>query len=94
MNTNTTRIRGDINLSSLIIGFLLAVCLMLASGAFSGSRADSEGPYQIATGSDAAVFVIDTQTGQTWQLSRSDNIDFGTPFDRKSSRKFVTPMVN
>lgn len=85
--------RGNwkIDFSSMAIGFLLALCLALALGA--ASDGESDGPYRCSAGSDMAVYVIDTQTGQTWRLSRGDNIDFGTPFDRKSVRKSVTAMV-
>jgi len=81
----------NINLSSLAIGFLLALCLVLALGAVQ--KEESAGPYRCSAVSEGAVFVIDTQTGHTWQLSRSDHLDLGTPVERKSIRKSVTPMV-
>jgi hypothetical protein len=82
------------NFISLAIGFLLALCLILAAGA-AGSYDDSPGRYQCcAAGNDhIAVFVIDTQTGHTWRLSRTDTYDFGTPQARKSIRRSVTPIV-
>ena len=79
----------NINFSSMIIGFLLAACLALALGA-AGAR--SEGSYQISANSDLSAFIIDTRTGETWQVSRSDNLELGTPFDRKSRRKSITPF--
>lgn len=78
----------NINFSSLIIGFLLAACLSLALGAASSP---SVGPYQISAGSDLSAYIIDTQTGEAWQISSSDNLQLGTPFDRKSRRKSITP---
>jgi hypothetical protein len=42
---------------------------------------------------DRAVFVIDTQTGHTWSLSRTDTYDFGTPQARKSIRRSITPIA-
>ncbi len=81
----------NINLSSLAIGFLLALCLALALGAVK--KDESEGPYRCSAVSEGAVFVIDTQTGHTWQLSRSDHLDLGTPAERKSNRRSITPMV-
>ena len=81
----------NINFSSMIIGFLLAACLALALGAAS---ARSEGSYQISANSDLSAFIIDTKTGETWQISRGNNIEFGTPFDRKSRRTNVTPYSN
>ena len=82
-----------LSLSSVAIGFLLALCLMLAFGA--GGRSNSGGNYQCcAAGNDSlAVFVIDTQTGQTWRLSRADTCDFGTPRSRRSVQRSITPTV-
>lgn len=88
MDQNNTKHAWNIHFSSLVIGFLLATCLALALGA--ATPIDSEGPYQISATSDFGAFVIDTQTGQMWQVSRSDNVDLGTPHDRKSRRKSVT----
>ena len=79
----------NINFSSMIIGFLLAACLALALGAASGTQ--SEGSYQISSTSDLSAYIIDTRTGEAWQVSRTDNIELGTPFDRKSRRKSITP---
>ena len=84
----------DINFYSLLIGFLLALCLMLAIGAGGSDRSDP-GRYQCcaAGGDDSAVFVIDTQTGQTWRLARADNCDYGTPYQRESVRRSITPII-
>ncbi|MBN2136821.1 MAG: hypothetical protein JW720_03360 [Sedimentisphaerales bacterium] len=84
--------RYEIHFSSLVIGFLLALCLTLALGAMGSS--DSTGPYRCSAAGDLSAFVIDTQTGQVWQVSRTDNTDFGTPLNRKSSRRSVTPMID
>ena len=91
MDQKTTKPGWNIHFSSMIIGFLLATCLALALGAATPS--DSAGPYRISATSDAA-FVIDTQTGQMWQVSRSDNVELGTPLDRKSRRKSITSYIN
>jgi len=84
----------SLNFSSVAIGFLLALCLILAAGA-AGSYDDSPGRYQCCAAGDdhIAVFVIDTQTGHTWRLSRTDTYDFGTPHKRKSVRRSQTPSV-
>jgi len=84
----------NLNLKSLAIGFLLALCLILAIGAAGGYN-DSRGRYQCcaAGNDDLAVFVIDTETGQTWRISRTDTYNFGTPQARKSIRQSITPMV-
>jgi hypothetical protein len=80
---------------NLVIGFLLGMCLTLAIAATS-TNDDSLGPYQCCSaGNDpACVFVVNTQTGHTWRLSRADHYDFGTPQQRKSIRSSVTPMVD
>ena len=82
-----------LSLSSAAIGFLLAICLMLAIGA--GGNGNGPGKYQCcaAGGDSLAVFVIDTQTGQTWRLGRADTYDFGTPQSRRSAQQSVTPTV-
>lgn len=87
-------IKWNLNLSSLVIGFLLALTLLLAMGAASDSN--SPGRYQCcsAGADDLSVYIIDTQTAQTWRLGRTDSFDFGTPFERKSIRKSITPMLN
>jgi hypothetical protein len=84
----------DLSFSSLVIGFLLALCLLLVIAA-AGTYDNSIGRYQCcAAGNESlAVFVIDTETGQTWRLSRTDMYDFGTPRERKSARRSITPMV-
>lgn len=81
----------NLNFSNLVIGFLLALCLLLIIGA-AGIK---PGRYQCcAAGNESlAVFVIDTETGQTWRLSRTNMYDFGTPRERKSARQSITPIV-
>jgi len=85
----------NVNFTSMVIGFLLAVCLMLAAGAADGGD-DEVGQYQCcAAGDDSlAVFVVETSTGHTWRLSRTDNYDLGTPYSRSSLRKSITPMLD
>lgn len=87
-------LKWNLNLGNLVIGFLLALCLLLVIGA-AGAYNDSPGRYQCcAAGNESlAVFVIDTETGQTWRLSRNYMYDFGTPRERKSARRSITPMV-
>lgn len=84
----------NLNFNSVAIGFLLALCLILAIGA-SGGNSTGHGKYQCcAAGNDSsAVFVIDTQTGQTWRMSRTDTYDFGTPQSRRSVQRSITPTT-
>lgn len=80
---------------SITIGFLLALCLILAIGA-ANNKLSCPGRYQCcAAGDDSlAVFILDTQTGQTWRIDRTDSYDFGTPQQRRSVRRSITPMVD
>lgn len=85
----------NVDFKNFIIGFLLGLCVTLAIAAAS-SIEGSTGRYQCcAAGDDSlTVFVIDTETGHTWRLSRTDNYDLGTPHTRKSVRQSVTPLVD
>jgi hypothetical protein len=87
--------RLNVNFTNLVIGFLLGICLLLAIGAAT-NQDEGPGRYQCCTAGDysEAVFVLDTQTGQTWRLSRTDSYDFGTPEQRKSIRRSIAPLVN
>jgi hypothetical protein len=85
----------NVNLSSLAIGFLLALCLLLVVGATGGNDGNSRRYRCSAAGnSDLSVFVIDTETGHTWRLSRTDIYDFGTPSEPRSIRRSIRPMVD
>ena len=94
MEDKRTESNRRLNFNSLAIGFLLALCLILAFGA-SGSNSKGPGKYQCcAAGNDSlAVFVIDTQTGQSWRLGKADTYDFGTPQSRRSAQQSVTPTA-
>ncbi|MFB0524602.1 MAG: hypothetical protein ACETVZ_03615 [Phycisphaerae bacterium] len=80
---------------NFIIGFLLGICVMLAIAAAS-SNEGGPGQYQCcAAGDDSlTVFVLDTETGHTWRLGRTDHYDLGTPHAPKSVRRSVTPFVD
>lgn len=82
------------NVTNIIIGFTLGLCVILAIGA-TGRDYNSCGKYQCcAAGDDSySVFILDTQTGQTWRLSRTDIYDFGTPQAPRSIRQSITPIV-
>lgn len=73
-----------ISLKGIITGFLLGLCVTIVMGTNGGSS----GRYECcAAGNNSeTVFVIDTQTGQTWRLDRTSTIDYGTPLERKSER--------
>jgi hypothetical protein len=85
----------NLNLSSLVISFLLALCLLLVVGA----NKDYDNSFQryqcCAAGNEPlAVFVIDTETGHTWRLSRTDMYDFGTPSEPRSIRRSIRPTID
>ncbi len=79
---------------NLIIGFLIGLCLMLAIAAASSN--DTTSRYQCCSSGDDnfSVFIIDTVTGQTWRLGRTDYYDYGTPKVPKSVRRSIAPLVN
>jgi hypothetical protein len=91
MEKNKKVVRWNLNLSSLSIGFLLALILLMVVGANNNSER-----YQCCAAGDEglAVFVIDTESGHTWRLSRTDMYDFGTPSAPKSLRKSIRPLVD
>jgi len=93
MERKKNMLKWDLNFYSVAVGFLLALCLFLALGAAGGNN--NRGRYECcAAGTDElAVFVIDTQTGQTWRLGRNSSYDFGTPQSPRSSRKSIMPVV-
>ena len=95
MKHNKQALHWNLNLSSLVIGFLLALCLLLVVGA-AGANDGGSKRYQCsaAGNSDLAVFVIDTETGHTWRLSRNDMYDFGSPSEPRSIRRSIRPMID
>lgn len=95
MEHNKQVLHWDLNLSSLAIGFLLALCLLLVVGASKSYDNNSQRYQCCAAGNEPlAVFVIDTETGHTWRLSRNDMYDFGTPSQPRSIRRSIRPMVD
>lgn len=88
-------LHGNLNLSSLVIGFLLALCLLLVTGAARNDQTSPQRYQCCAAGNEPlSVFVIDTETGHTWRLSRNDMYDFGTPTEPKSLRRSIRPMMD
>jgi len=85
----------NINLNSMVVGFLLAVCLLLTLGVDGPTETESEGPgpFQVCQAGDMSVFVLDSQTGQVWKIGRTETYDYGTPWQRRSARTNVIPTV-
>lgn len=72
---------------------LAGMCLLLVAGAAGNS--DEVGQFQICPAGDdsSAVFVLDTVTGHVWLVGRGSTVDLGTPWDRKSVRTTIRPVV-
>jgi len=95
MGQPSVKYTWNINISSLAIGFLLAICLLLTLGSdvLTEAESDGPGPFQVCTAGDMSVFVLDSQTGQVWVIGRTDTYDYGTPWQRRSVRKSIMPTV-
>jgi hypothetical protein len=80
--------RGKIiNFKSVAVGFLLCFCLILVSANSGNSR----GRYDCCTSGTGRLFIIDTHTGHTWELTVSSTVDYGTPENRQSQTSYITP---
>jgi hypothetical protein len=83
------KVKTSLNLSrsldwrSLIIGLLIAMMALLASGHKSGDR--FTGRYEaFSAGNDPyGMFVFDSYTGQTWRMDNKSTLSYGTPEDRE-----------
>jgi hypothetical protein len=73
----------------LVIALLVGLCTTPVLGF---SKYHDTGLYQCSAGQDG-VFVINTRTGQIWELGISSTIDFGTPHNRESQHSYITPRV-
>jgi len=94
MEPNRPRLGANLDIRSIIVGSLLALCLVLVLGADVANAPKNEpGRYQCSA-VDSAAFILDTQTGQLWQVSATDNRDLGTAWERKSVRKSIIPTVD
>ncbi|MBN1807053.1 MAG: hypothetical protein JW837_17525 [Sedimentisphaerales bacterium] len=94
MENNKQKLNCNFNLNNLLIGFLLALCLLLTIGAMGNNYSSQRYQCCAAGNEPLAVFVIDTETGQTWRLSRTDTYDFGSPSAPKSIRQSIKPMLD
>jgi hypothetical protein len=81
------KIELRIDFKRLVISLLLGLCIMPVPGF---SKDNDNGPYQCSAGQDG-VFVINTRTGQLWELGISSTIDYGTPQNRRFQRAYITP---
>lgn len=82
-------IAQNLDFKSLIIGLLIGVCALLVSGQYDHNE-NTDGRFMCcAAGSDPyGVFIVDTQTGQTWRLDNKSTIYYGAPENRQSSRSY------
>jgi hypothetical protein len=83
--------KWNLNFKDLLIGFLVGLCLTLLVAATSSD--EGPGRYRCAAMGDDSVFIVDSQTGQTWRLGRGENCDYGTPINRKSICRTLIPMI-
>jgi hypothetical protein len=83
------KVKNSLNLSrsldwrSLIIGLLIAMMALLASGHKSGDR--FTGRYEaFSAGNDPyGIFIVDSYSGQTWRMDNKSTLSYGTPEDRE-----------
>ena len=95
MEHNKQLLHWNLNVNSLAIGFLVALCLLLVVGASKSYDNNSQRYQCCAAGNEPlAVFVIDTETVNTWRLGRNDMYDFGTPSQPRSIRRSIRPMID
>jgi hypothetical protein len=68
---------------SLIIGLLIAMIALLASGHKGTDR--FVGRYQAisAGNSEFGIFIVDAYSGQTWRMDETSTISYGTPEQRE-----------
>jgi hypothetical protein len=81
------KIEQRIDFKRLVIILLLSLCITPMLGF---SKDIDNGLYQCSADQDG-VFIINTRTGQIWELAIPSTIDFGTPPNRKTQRSYITP---
>ena len=75
---NILNFNGGLDWRALVIGILIGMLLLLASGQESSSR--YMGRYIPVSGGNAdVVFITDVYTGHTWRMDRDTTVDYGTP---------------
>lgn len=70
---------------SLVIGLLIGMMVLLASGLKGESRFLGRYIPISAGNSESAIFIVDAYTGQTWRMDESSTISYGTPEQRELS---------
>ncbi len=80
---SSLNITRDMDWRSLVIGLLIGMVVLMASGHQTGQR--FLGRYiPISAGNSAdAIFIIDAYSGHTWRMDESSTIDYGTPEQRE-----------
>lgn len=81
-------------LKNLLIGFATGAILVCCMGQAVFEKLDASsnqniGAYQITSGDSETVYIIDSRTGQIWQRTDSQLIDFGTPQEPTSKKATV-----
>jgi hypothetical protein len=73
---NITR---DMDWRSLVIGLLIGIVVLMASGHETGQRFLGRYVPVTAGNSADAIFVVDTYSGHIWRIDETSTIDYGTP---------------
>ncbi len=70
-----------VDVKSMLIGFVFALCLLMVFGA--ATKDDGPvGRYQIEFAGGEKCFIIDTCTGRVWyRLNNAQGVPFGCPTD-------------
>jgi|GEM_PF-2958103 len=75
-------IKTAFDIKSLLIGFLLALCITMALGL--RNQSNENGRYQILAGINDGATLYEPQTGHVWFVGRDIWIDCGTPENPKA----------
>jgi hypothetical protein len=60
--------KARLNITSLVIGALIMLCIVLTVGASNRTSSTVNGRYQLALpGEGSNAYIIDTTTGQIWE---------------------------
>ena len=79
MKTSLNIARG-LDWRSLVIGLLLGMMVLMASGLESGQPRFMGRYIPIQAGnSPDSIFIVDAYTGQTWRMDENATVDYGIP---------------
>jgi hypothetical protein len=79
-SSNITR---NLDWRSLIIGLLIGMMVLLASGHKSGGSYAGRYIPIAAENSPFGIFIVDAYSGRTWRMDENSTINYGTPDQRE-----------